>query len=74
MASPVGEDPHVRRIREWQRYFQTRQAVSGNVYKLRPLDVLTSRAIPAGLAFAGAVALFEGLRDLITGQNKKPGF
>ena len=59
---------------EWQRFFQTRQAVVGNVYKLRPLDVVTSRAIPAGLAFAGAVALAGGLRDLITGQNKKEGF
>jgi hypothetical protein len=68
------DDPRVRRIKEWQRFFQTRQVVIGNVYKLRPLDILTSRAIPAGLAFAGAVALYGGLRDLITGENKKPGF
>ena len=74
MASPAPDDAYTRRIREWQRYFQTRQSVVGNVYKLRPLDLLTSRAIPAGLAFAGAVALYDGLHDLITGENKKPGF
>lgn len=64
----------MRRIKEWQRYFQTRQHVIGRVDKLRPLDILVARAIPAGLAFAGAVALYGGLRDLITGENKKPGF
>ena len=69
-----GEDPRVRRIKEWQRYFQTRQAVSGFVHKLRGLDVLTSKAVPAGLAFAGAVELARGMRNLITGQNKKEGF
>ena len=68
------EDPRVRRIKEWQRFFQTRQAIVGNVYKLRSLDMLTSKAIPAGLAFAGCVELVKGLHDLITGQNKKEGF
>ena len=74
VASMNQDDARVRRIKEWQRYFQTRQAIVGNVYKLRTLDVLTSKAIPAGLAFAGCVELVKGLRDLITGQNKKEGF
>jgi hypothetical protein len=44
------------------------------VYKLRPADVVWARALPAAFAFAAAVELACGARDLLTGENKKPGF
>jgi hypothetical protein len=63
-----------RAAQEWQRFFQARQAQIGAVHKLRPADILWARAIPVGFAFAASIELVRGMRDLLTGQNKKPGF
>ena len=46
----------------------------GLVYRLRGSDVLWARAVPAGLAFAALLELGRGMRDLLTGEHKKPGF
>ena len=59
---------------EWQRYLQARQTQMGFVYKLRPMDVVWARALPAGFVAAAAVELAFGMRDLVTGEHKKPGF
>jgi hypothetical protein len=59
---------------EWQRYLQSRQALVGAVHKLRPVDVLWARALPAAFAFAATVELARAAHDLLTGENKKPGF
>ncbi len=44
------------------------------MHVLRSSDVLWSRAIPVGLAFAASVELVLGMRDLLTGKNKKEGW
>lgn len=58
----------------FQRLFQQRQSAGQLVHTVGSADLLWSRALPAGLAFAASVELVLGLRDLYSGKGKKEGW